>query len=129
MKMARFIFIMQHALTPDQRAAAEQIGEIVELADKSLLNVPSDPDLPREWFVQRAEEILAAVGGVQEGDILHAMGQYQLTNALNAAGRRAGARLVESTTERVVVETVQPDGTVKKEVVFKFVGFRPVYEF
>lgn len=127
--MSRFIFIMQHALTPDQRAAAEELGDIVELQSKELLNVPPDPDLPRDWFIQRAEEILAAVGGIKEGDTLHAMGQHQLTVALNAAGRRAGARLVESTTERVGVETVQPDGTVVKKFIFKFVGFRPVYEF
>lgn len=57
------------------------------------------------------------------------MGQQQLAMALNARGLRAGATLVESVTERKAVETPQTDGSVKKESVFVFRGFRPIYQF
>lgn len=142
----KFVLLMQHTPTPEQLQAVREFGvaEIVALdsgkpearvegveyrGSTQMLMVPEDPELPREWFVQRAAEILTAVGGVGPGDIVQAMGQIQLANAINAAARHAGARLVESTTRREGVEKLQPDGTVKKEFIFKFAGFRPVYEF
>ena len=128
--MSKFVFIMQHATTEAQVVAARQSGcEVVDLADKKLLAVPDDAGLVRDWFVQRAEAILAAVGGVALGDTVHAMGQPQLANAVNAAARRAGATLVESVTVRESVDEPQSDGTVKKTAVFRFRGYRSVYEF
>lgn len=128
--MAKFVFVMQHATTVDQIAAAKDGGhDIVEVANKKLLVVPDDTSLGREWFTTRAAEILSAVGGVAPGDIVHAMGQPQLANAVNADARLAGATLVESVTARESVDEPQPDGTVKKTAVFRFRGFRPVYDF
>lgn len=118
---------MQHALTPEQKAAVGD-REIVEIADKALLNVPEDPNLGREWFATRSEEVLAAVGGVSEGDILHVMGQQQLTMAVSAHGRKAGAELVESCTKRESAEKVV-DGKVVKTNVFTFTGFRTVHSY
>lgn len=128
--MANFVFVMQHSPTPEQLKAVERGGRVaVELADKELLVVPDDPSLQREWFVRRAEEIIAVIGGVGLGDAFHAMGQPQLANALNAAARDRGAILLESVTTRESVEAPQPDGTVKKTAVFRFSGFRPVFQF
>lgn len=130
--MSKFFFIMSHVATPDQIAAAHKDGhDVVELdaAGKKLLVVPDDAGLGRDWFVQRAEAVLAAVGGVRPGDTVHAMGQPQLANAVNAAVRRAGATLVESVTVRESVDEPQTDGTVKKTAVFRFRGYRTVYEF
>lgn len=128
--MAKFIFIMQHQPTPNQiEAAAMMAVDVVQLDDKRLLLVPDDPDLDRDWFVQRAEAIVVAVGGVEQGDTLHVMGQQQLAMAISGIGRRAGATLVESVTPRVSKEVTQPDGTVKKENIFSFSGFRQVHEY
>ncbi len=121
---------MQHQPTTEQIAAAREVGrEVIELADKKLLAVPDDAGLTHDWFIQRAAAILAAVGGVSTGDTVHAMGQPQLANAVNAKARWAGATLVESVTVRESVDEPQPDGTVKKTAVFRFRGFRSVYEF
>lgn len=121
---------MQHAPTAEQLSAASENGrEVVQLVDKKLLVVPDDATLGRDWFVQRAEAVAAAVGGVAEGDILHCMGQQQLASAVNALARKARAKLVESVTPRVSKETPQPDGTVKKENVFSFAGFRELHEY
>ncbi len=128
--MKKFIYIMQHAPTPEQiTAASEGNREVVQVSDKKLLIVPDDAELGRDWFVQRAEEIVSSVGGIVEGDTLHCMGQQQLAMAVSAIGRRAGANLVESVTPRVSRDIPQADGTVKKEIVFSFTGFRTVHNY
>ena len=128
--MKKFIFIMQHQPTAEQQlTAAEGDREIVQITDKKLLVVPDDANLGKEWFTTRAEEIVKAVGGISEGDTLHCMGQQQLAMAVSAIGRRAGANLVESVTPRVSRDIPQADGTVKKEIVFSFTGFRTVHNY
>ncbi|MSU56212.1 MAG: hypothetical protein EXS51_02805 [Candidatus Taylorbacteria bacterium] len=128
--MKKFIFIMQHAPTAEQITAASEGGrEVVQVNDKKLLIVPDDANLGKEWFTNRAEEIVAAVGGISEGDTLHVMGQQQLAMAVSAIGRKAGAELVESVTPRVSKDIPQADGTVKKEFIFTFKGFRTVHQY
>lgn len=149
--MSKFYFGMQHNPTSVQAEGARQMGaeavlamcrkpepkkpgdaeptpgvEYLNLA--GLLNVPEDKDLPREWFVGQAAQIVSALG-VESGDVLHFMGQFQLTAAVNAHGRKIEAVLLESVTKRVSVDVPQADGTVKRELVFNFEGYRPVYEF
>lgn len=120
---------MQHQPTAEQTALASEKGEVVQLENKNLLMVPDDTSLGHEWFSTRAEEIIAAIGGVTKDDILHVMGQQQLAMAVSAIGRRAGAQLVESVTPRISKEVVQADNTVKKENVFSFAGFRVVHQY
>jgi hypothetical protein len=128
--MKKFIFIMQHQPTTEQLTAASEGGrEIVQIADKKLLVVPDDANLDRHFFEKRADEILAAVGGVSEGDVAHIMGQAQLAAATQAAARKAGATLVESVTPRTSKDVPQADGSVKKESVFTFSGFRLVHSY
>ena len=91
--------------------------------------MPDDPSLGREFFVSRAEKIEVALGGFSADDTVQAMGQQQLAMAVNARAKVAGAQLVESVTARESVEVAQPDGSVKKENVFRFKGFRQMYEF
>ena len=126
----KFVFVMHHVPTTEQLSAAGAEGrEVVQLADKKLLAVPDDASLGRDWFTTRAAEILAAVGGLQEGDTLHVMGQQQLAMVVSAMGRKAGATLVESVTPRTSKEVTQPDGSVRKESVFSFAGFRTVHQY
>ena len=127
--MAKFIFVMQHQPTTEQLSAAAKLGEVVQLADKKLLAVPDSAELGREWFATRATAIIAAVGGISEGDTLHVMGQPQLASAIQAEGRKANATLLESVTPRTSKDVPQADGTVKKESVFTFSGFRLVHSY
>ena len=136
---------MQHRPTLEQLQAARALADrILALAPSkvedrvegieyvgrvALLNVPDDPGLGREWFVDRAREILEVLTTLAEGDTFHPMGQQQLAMALTAAARREGAEIVESVTARESVEVTQPDGGVKKESVFRFRGFRTVHEY
>ncbi len=128
--MKTFAFIMSHVPTAEQITAASEGGrEVVQVNDKKLLIVPDDANLGRDWFVQRAEEIALAVGGFSAGDVAHIMGQAQLASAVQALARQAGAELVESVTPRVSKDIPQPDGTVKKEFIFTFKGFRLVHSY
>lgn len=130
--MKRFVFIMNHPATPAQLEAARKDGhEVVELTNeqRKLLTVPDDPSLCRDWFYSQSVEILRTVGGVTDGDTVHVMGQQQLALAVSALARRCGAALVESVTPRVSKEFPQPDGSVKKENVFTFTGFRTVHSY
>lgn len=120
---------MQHAPTPEQITAAQAVGEVVQLADKKLLVVPDDATIGRDWFVQRAAEVVTAIGGIAEGDTVQCMGQQQLAAAVNALARKAGAKLVESVTPRISVDKPQPDGTTKKEFTFSFAGFRELHSY
>lgn len=125
----RFVSVMQHQMTLEQAEEARLLGEVTELADKSLLIVPDDPELGRDFFLQRAEEIIQAVGGLGFGDVFHAGGQAQLVAALVRKARDRQAFPVESVTARESVDQKQEDGSVKKTAVFRFRGFRPVYQF
>ena len=145
MNSKKFFFLMQHQPTVQQVEAAREMGAekiiamcaapekplagVEYLGNNNLLNVPEDPSLDREWFLSRAKKILTAVGDMNPGDIVHAMGQYQLTFALNVLARQAGAELVESVTKRESVDKSLPDGSTKKVAIFRFIGYRPVYEF
>jgi len=149
--MATFFFVMQHAPTLEQVEAARALGIVrivalsawpdpakgqggplpgVEYMGKTgLLTVPDDPKLGREWFTGRAVEI-GELLGVTRGDVIQPMGQGQLVNALTRLGLSRGARVVESVTAREAAEDqVQLDGSTKKVTVFRFKGFRQIYQF
>ncbi len=127
--MKRFVVIMQHPLAPEQRAEGKEFGRIIELSDKGMLNVPPDLRIERGWFVGRAAEIASVFGGFGPEDTVMVMGQQQLTMAIMAEARRAGARLVEAVTERVATEEKAEDGSVKKTSIFRHKCFRPVWDY
>ncbi len=130
--MSKFIFIMNHPATAAQIEAAGKDGHrVIELTSdqRKLLTVPDDPELGREWFFQRSIDVLSCFDRVEKGDIVQVMGQQQLALAVSATARRWGAKLVESVTPRVSKDSPQPDGSVKKENVFIFTGFREVHEY
>lgn len=121
---------------PKKEGDPEAIEGVEYLGNTKLLTVPDDPSLDQNWFVDRASEILQAVTGcevrhshnLQNGDVVHAMGQQQLVNAINALARHE-AELVESVTERKTVESIGADQKVTKTAVFEFKGYRKVYRF
>lgn len=150
--MAKFVFAMQHhpsaaqvadlkavfggdrqvvalAATPDPtKGQGDAQPGVTYLGKAALLAVPDDPGLSRDWFVQRAADLVAATG-LEAGDVVLAQGQAQLANALAAAARQIGASPVEATTKRVTVEQRQEDGSTKKVAVFEHCGYRTLFEF
>jgi len=125
----RVIFVMMHPASIEQLKACEGASCISQVEDKSLLIVPDDPELSRDWFVQRATEIENSFLGFSDEDIIHVMGQQQLAMAVIALGRKAGSTIVESVTPRKSVEKTLPNGTVEKTNIFTFSGFRTVHSY
>ena len=116
----KILNLTQHMATPEQ-----VVMGVFEPENKTriqeLLTFNSLPT--REEINDRAMAI-ASYAGCQT-DCTHAMigGAPYLMPALEHALTFQGITPLYSFTERVSVETVQPDGTVKKTAVFKHIGF------
>lgn len=103
-----------------QKAAALALtdGEII---DVPFPNVP--PTASEEDVDKLADEITNKIG---HGHVAMVQGEFSLTFKATTNLKNRGVTVVVATTERNSKETVQPDGTVKKETVFEFCRFRRV---
>lgn len=137
--MATFLNLTAHALTPEQVAAAKELGatEFLEAADvlppdtvASLRNCPADKD----GLTALAYKIIDAIKAVAVGDdsllFVHLpCGSPALM--WEFCGIIGGAvplldcvfNAVFSHSVRESVETIQPDGSVVKNSVFRFQKF------
>jgi hypothetical protein len=115
--MAKFINISNHfKWSAEQRDAARAIGEVVDVAFPNV-----SPHATHAEVLRQAEPLLAVVG---PDDVVFCAGEMTLVFYILSQCRLRGNRIVTATTERLGVETPQPDGSVKKEFVFKFVQWR-----
>jgi len=78
------------------KRATDPCPSITVLDEKRLLVVPNVASLGRDWFVRRAADVIAEIGGLEKGDVVHVVCQQQLAQAICAASRSAGATAVES---------------------------------
>lgn len=103
-----------------QKAAALALtdGEII---DVPFPNVP--PNASEEDVDKLADEITNKIG---HGHVAMVQGEFSLTFKAITNLKKNGVTVVVATTERNSKETIQPDGTVKKETVFEFCRFRRV---
>lgn len=69
------------------------------------------------------QKLISQVGKLKGTNIL-VQGEYTLTFYLVLKLTELGAKCFTATTKREVVENKMPDGSVKKESIFKFVQFR-----
>lgn len=116
--------LTQHPATPDQinQGVADLIGEDLA-ALKALLNFEELPDateLPRRAIAVAEIAIRAAGGALAECMI---GGAPFFMRPLEQALMMAGYRPIYAFSKRVVEETAQPDGTVRKVAVFRHEGF------
>lgn len=116
--------LTQHPATPEQIAQG-----VVDLSGddlaalKMLLNfeeLPEADDLPRR-AIEVAEIAIRATRGVVSECMIG--GAPFFMRALEQALLMAGFRPVYAFSRRVVEETHQPDGTVRKVAVFRHDGF------
>ncbi len=102
----------------EQRAAAEQYGEIVDLP------FPQIPvDIRSEEIDALVAEYLDKINNFQT-DAIMVMGEFVFCFRLITALKQQGKKVLASTTERRVIELRQEDGTVTKTSEFVFCGFR-----
>jgi hypothetical protein len=116
--MARFVSIMNHKMSGEQLEAALQIGEVLEIAFPNVA-----PNATSEDVAEMGDQLISQLH-LQEGDVIQIGGEPTLTSYVVSKLFQLGYKVVTSTTERLSVEEVLPDGSTKKTNVFKFVQFR-----
>lgn len=115
-----FYNISNHPATgwgTEQTLAAQFLGG--ELQDVKFPNVP--PTCGGAEVAVLAEGIASTIPA---GSVAMVMGDFSLTVALCRLFPAKGVKVVFATTDRATVETVQPDGSILKTSVFRFVRFR-----
>lgn len=123
--MAKFINLTNHPSTKwgqEQLDAARQFAD--EIIDVSFPNVPPAADEAEVHDIgERVLEHLNSLGSIRA---VLVQGEFTLTHFLvTELHKRGTATCVAATTDRKVVgETIAPDGTAKKDVVFTFKRFR-----
>jgi len=116
------INILAHKLTPEQ--VAELGGEPKHIRDldpglaAQIANCPMD----RGTLVDMAQNLVFRACD-DDARILAGSGSPAFTALLGAIAAKEGVGLVFAHSERVSVDEPQPDGSVKKTVIFKHVRF------
>lgn len=112
----------------DQLSAAQQLGIVIDLPFPSVEPSSSKrdiTDLANKLYSQIMDIRLSQEGIVRNPEVyVYLMGEISLVFCLGSYLLDRGYKVVCSTTERFSVETQLPDGTTKKENVFRFVQFR-----
>ena len=107
--------------TSEQLEAAKALGG--EVVDVGFPNV-SPYATPAN--IHNMAMTLVDTTGIQEGDVVHCMGETGLVIAIVGICLARGAKCVVSTSERKSREVLGANGTVEKVSEFKFVQFREV---
>jgi hypothetical protein len=125
--MVGLINLTQHELTPEQREFIDIECHVDRQKVKDLLNftkLPSKADI-----LYRALDLAAIVENIVDQDehvdlfLVLIGGAPYLMKPLIEELKELGVIPVFSYTDRVSVETMQPDGSVVKTNVFKHIGF------
>lgn len=108
--------------------SVEQKQAVQELGFSALLDIPEgfphvDPFAPTEQIDQLAKQIFQKILGVLPGAVFLA-GEYTLVTSLLVRLQKAGIPCYAATTNRVTKETIQPDGTTKKDSQYRFARWR-----
>ena len=104
----------------EQREKAEKYGEIIEYGFPHVIPIESSQRL-RARAINICDDIINKFGN----DIVALVqGEMTLTYKLVNEFKRHNITCLAATSERVVTENVQPDGSTKKQATFKFVAFR-----
>ena len=101
-----------------QREAAEQYGKIADIPFPAVACDLTDMQL-EELAKQTAAEILA-----KKPAAVMCMGEFVVCFRIVQKLKKSGIKVLASCSERHAVEHVEKDGTVHKEAVFVFQGFR-----
>jgi hypothetical protein len=101
-----------------QRRAAQRYGEVLDMAFPDVPPQCSEADV--EALAQRAvRQILA-----QKPTAVLCQGEMTLTYKVVRRLLQQNVTVLAACTERRVCERIEPDGTVKKQAIFEFAGFR-----
>ena len=125
--MVGIINLTQHELTPEQREFIDIECHTVRQKVKDLLTFTELPT--KEEIYYRALDLAAIVENIVDQDeqvdlfLVLIGGAPYLMKPLIEELKKIGVTPVFSYTDRVSVETMQPDGSVVKTQVFKHLGY------
>ncbi|MEJ5366427.1 MAG: CRISPR-associated protein Csx20 [Desulfosoma sp.] len=125
--MHRAFLLLSHALSPAQEKELAQdwraplMRPMPEALKKLWGNVPPDTPSIGEWVQPVLEWV---EGQAAPGDVILVQGDYGATFLTVSWALSKGLVPVYATTERLLEETVQPDGSVLQKRVFRHVRFR-----
>lgn len=102
----------------EQRKAAEQYGEIVDVPFPQVPCELSEEEL-QKLVDATAEQVLR-----NNPEAIMCMGEFVVCYRLVRRFKEKGLRVLASCSERHVSEQIEEDGTVRKNSIFVFRGFR-----
>ena len=125
--MTTLFLLFSHAITPDQVEDAqknwgvESVESLPTNLQESFSNVPADlEDLTahlqpiKDWLLSRAKPT----------DLVLIQGDFGVTYHLVDFCKKQGLTAIYATTERQSIDTMQPDGSILTQRVFKHKIFR-----
>ena len=124
--MTRIINLTQHAATPDQKEAG--VFDLPDIDRKALSDVLTFDDIPTEVEMAARAGSLVATAVVFAADAAMIGGAPYFMRPIEKALHAAGIEPVYAFSRRVSSETIMPDGTVKKDMNFKHMGFVRPYK-
>lgn len=101
-----------------QRAAAEKFGEIVDIPFPAVA-----PNADEVEVLEMVNTNLREILKMKPAAVL-CQGEFNYTFAMVEALKKSGVVVLAATSERVVEEIVDADGSAKKVSIFRFVRFR-----
>lgn len=101
-----------------QREEAEKYGEIVDVPFPEV-----DPAWPEERIGEEAENICRKICQYNVAAVM-CQGEFTLSYAIVSRLKERGIPVFAACSSRKAVETVNPDGSTRKEVLFCFERFR-----
>lgn len=119
------INLTQHAATADQIAAG--VVDLQEFDHKTLVNALTFTQIPTVQEMKGRAETITLFCVLQGADKAMIGGAPFLMPFLERSLAETGIKAYYAFSERVVEESAQPDGSVKKTAVFKHVGFVESY--
>lgn len=104
--------------SPEQKAAAEQYGQVIDM------NFPAvDPNGSEEYIDRLASDYFEKIRAYDH-PVVMVQGEFTFSFALVTKLKAAGYTVLAACSERRVIESTDADGNTEKRSVFAFVQFR-----
>lgn len=119
--MKTFVNCSNHpspAWSVQQKEAAEKYGEIMDIPFPAVSCSLSDAQL--EELAEKTAEVIIE----KEPEAVMCMGEFVVCFRIVQKLKARGIRVLASCSERRAVEHTEEDGTVRKQTIFAFRGFR-----
>lgn len=107
-----------------QRKSAEQYGRIMDIPFPRITTTASSEEID-ELVKEKTSAVQENIDGSKDSvNAVMVEGEFVFTYRMVCSLKKIGILALAAVTQRVVMEEVQPDGTIEKLSKFQFEGFR-----